>query len=52
MRRGRPVNMWKDGISDSMKRRNLKDEEYFDCELWRGEKVFGLRKTVSSQRNL
>jgi hypothetical protein len=26
---------WKDGIRDSMQRRNLKDEECFDRELWR-----------------
>jgi hypothetical protein len=35
--RGRPVNTWKDGIRDSMQRRNLKDEECFDRELWRKE---------------
>jgi hypothetical protein len=29
-RRGRPVNTWKDGIRDSIRRRNLKDEECFD----------------------
>jgi hypothetical protein len=29
-RRGRTVNTWKDGIRDSMKRGNLKDEECFD----------------------
>jgi hypothetical protein len=34
-RRGRPVNTWKDGIRDSMQRRNLKDEECFDREIWR-----------------
>jgi hypothetical protein len=34
-RRGRPVNTWKDGITDSMQRRNLKDEECFDREIWR-----------------
>jgi hypothetical protein len=34
-RRGRPVRPWKDGIRDSVERRNLKDEEYFDRELWR-----------------
>jgi hypothetical protein len=34
-RRGRPVNTWKDGIRDSMQRKNLKDEEYFDREIWR-----------------
>jgi hypothetical protein len=35
MRRGRPVNTWKDGIRDSAQRRNLKDEDCFDRELWR-----------------
>jgi hypothetical protein len=34
-RRDRPVNTWKDGIRDSMQRRNLKDEECSDRELWR-----------------
>jgi hypothetical protein len=34
-RLGRPVNTWKDGIRDCMQRKNLKDEEYFDRELWR-----------------
>jgi hypothetical protein len=34
-RRGRPDNTWKDGIRDSMQRKNLKDEEYSDRELWR-----------------
>jgi hypothetical protein len=30
---GRPVNTWKDGIRDSMQRKNLKDEECFNQEL-------------------
>jgi hypothetical protein len=34
-------NTWKDGIKDSMQRRNLKDEEYFDRELWR-KKIMSL----------
>jgi hypothetical protein len=34
-RRGRPVNTWKDGIRESMQRRNLKDEECFDREIGR-----------------
>jgi hypothetical protein len=34
-RHGRPVNTWKDGIRDSMQRRNLKDEGCFDREIWR-----------------
>jgi hypothetical protein len=34
-RRGRPVNTWKDAIRESMQRRNLKDEECFDREIWR-----------------
>jgi hypothetical protein len=29
-----------------MQRRNFKDVEYFDQELWRKKNVFGLRKTV------
>jgi hypothetical protein len=41
-RRGdRTVNTWKDGIRDSTQRRNLKDEECFDCELWRRKKSLG-----------
>jgi hypothetical protein len=48
-RHGRPVNTGKDGIRDSMQRRNPKDVECFDLE----EKnyVFELRKTVCSQKN-
>jgi abortive infection bacteriophage resistance protein len=34
-KRGRPVNTWKDEIRESMKRRELKDEEYKDQDLWR-----------------
>jgi hypothetical protein len=34
-RRGRPANKWKHGFRDSMKRRNFKDVEYFNQELWR-----------------
>jgi hypothetical protein len=34
MRRGRPVNTWKEGNRDSAKRRNLKDEERFHQEFW------------------
>jgi hypothetical protein len=34
MRCGRRVNTWNVGIGDSIQRRNLKDEEYFDRELW------------------
>jgi hypothetical protein len=40
-RGGRPVNTWKDGIRDSMQRRNLKDEECFDRELWRKKLFLG-----------
>jgi hypothetical protein len=29
------VNTGKDGIRDSMQRRNLKDEECFDREIWK-----------------
>jgi hypothetical protein len=32
-KRGRSVSTWKDGIRNSMQRRNLKVEEYFDREL-------------------
>jgi hypothetical protein len=32
---GRPVKTWKDGIRESMKRRELKDEECMDRDLWR-----------------
>jgi hypothetical protein len=39
-RRGRPVNTWKDGIMDSMQSRILKDEEYFDQELWKERVIF------------
>jgi hypothetical protein len=34
-KRGTPVNTWKDGIRESMKRRELKDEECMDRDLWR-----------------
>jgi hypothetical protein len=34
-RRRRPVNTWKDGIRESMQRRNLKDEECFVRVIWR-----------------
>jgi hypothetical protein len=37
-KRGRPVNTWKDGIRESMKRRELKDKEYMDRDLW-GRKI-------------
>jgi hypothetical protein len=49
-RHGRPVNTGKDGVKDSIQRRNLKDEECFDREQWTKETVFGLRKTVYTQR--
>jgi hypothetical protein len=49
---GRPVSTWKGEIRDSMQRRNLKDEEYSDRELWRKKNyVLGLRKTVYSLKN-
>jgi hypothetical protein len=35
MKRGRPVNTWKDGIGESMKRREVNDEECMDRDLWR-----------------
>jgi hypothetical protein len=38
--RGRPVNTGRDGIRDSMQKRNLKDDEYFDRELWRKKNMF------------
>jgi hypothetical protein len=50
-RHGIPVSTWKVEIRDSMQSRNLKDEEYLDRELWRERIVFGLRKTVYSQKN-
>jgi hypothetical protein len=34
-KRGRPINTWTDGIRESMKRRELKDEECRDRDLWR-----------------
>jgi hypothetical protein len=34
-KRVRLVNTWKDGIRESMKRRELKDEECMDRDLWR-----------------
>jgi hypothetical protein len=34
-KRGRPVNTWKDGTRESMKRRELKYEECMDQDLWR-----------------
>jgi hypothetical protein len=34
-KRGRPINTWKDGIRESMKRRELKDEACMDRDLWR-----------------
>jgi hypothetical protein len=34
-KRGRPINTWKDGIRESMKRRVLKDEECMDQDLSR-----------------
>jgi hypothetical protein len=40
-KRGRPINTWKDGIRESMKRRELKDEECMDRDLWR-RKVISL----------
>jgi hypothetical protein len=51
-RRGRPVSTWKDGIMDGMRRRNLKDGECFDRELWRNKIMpFGLGK-LSTHRNI
>jgi hypothetical protein len=43
--RNRPISTWKDGIGDSVQRRNLKNEE-----LRRKNIVFGLRKAVRSQK--
>jgi hypothetical protein len=49
---GRQVSTWKDEIRDSMQRRNHKDEEYFDRQIWwKKHYVFGLRKTMYSQKN-
>jgi hypothetical protein len=39
-RDGRPVSTWTDRIRDNMQRGNLKDEECFDRELWRGKKRY------------
>jgi hypothetical protein len=51
-RRGRPVNVRKNGNRDSMQRRKFKDKKCFDRELWREKNyVFGFRKIVHSQRN-
>jgi hypothetical protein len=52
-RRGsRPVNMWKVGIRNSMHRRNIKNEDYFDKELWKKKKMcLWVEETVYSQRN-
>jgi hypothetical protein len=36
--RKRPVNRRKDGIRDRMQRRNIRDEECFDGEIWRKKK--------------
>jgi hypothetical protein len=49
-RRGRPVNTWKDGVRESMQRRNLKDEECFDRDLENENYVFRLRKPVYSRK--
>jgi hypothetical protein len=38
---GRSVNTWKNGLTDRMQRRNPKDEERFDRELWR-KKIMSL----------
>jgi hypothetical protein len=45
-KRCRPINTWKDGIRESMKRRELKDEECMVRDLWRRKIIFGLRKIV------
>jgi hypothetical protein len=34
-KRGRPIDTRKDGIRESIKRRELKDEECMDRDLWR-----------------
>jgi hypothetical protein len=46
----RPVNTWKDGLRDSMQRRNLKDE-MFQSRALEEKTVFGLRNTVYSHKN-
>jgi hypothetical protein len=38
-RHSRAVNTWKDVIRASLQSRNLKDEECFDRELWRGKNM-------------
>jgi hypothetical protein len=52
-RRGSRIGTWKDGIRNGMQRRNLKNEEYFDRELWMKKKKYDswLRNTVYSQKN-
>jgi hypothetical protein len=40
-KRGRPINTWKDGIRESMKRKGLKDEECMDRDL-RRRKIMSL----------
>jgi hypothetical protein len=38
-RSGGPVITWNDRIRVSTQRRNFKDEEYFDRELWHKKKL-------------
>jgi hypothetical protein len=49
-RRSRPVSTWKDGIKDSVQRRNLKDEECFAREVLKKKSCLWLRKTVHSKK--
>jgi hypothetical protein len=57
-KRGRPINTWKDGIWESTKRRELKDEECMDRDLWRRKimslglgKLYIHRKTPKIKKN-
>jgi hypothetical protein len=52
-RRDRPVNIWKDGIRNIMQRRNFKDKDCSERELWRGGNyIFVLRKTTFAEKFL
>jgi hypothetical protein len=50
-RRGRPVNIWKDGTGNNMQRKSLKDEECFGREFWRKKIMsLGLRKLCTHRK--
>jgi hypothetical protein len=50
-RRGGPAVTWKDGFRDSTQRRNLKDEECFDRELWRGGKLYSQKILFNNKKH-